>query len=429
MKKKKGQKLSGYSHRFLTHLKNFIETNHLFRPDDQLVLGVSGGLDSMVLLHALQNLRNFGYSNKLRVITINHGTREGQKKETDLVKNYAFSLGIKAQVEQASKQIGTSNFEAEARRERYHIFYKNLKSNQILVLGHHIDDSFEWSLLQQLRSGSLKGSLGIPVKSRSAVRPFLCLTKQQLELYALDNEVPYLEDPTNEEIKYERNYLRKKVIPKLKTRHQKYLKHYVNRQNELAKSLGVHVSEEAYQSFRSVESELGILGYSFSEDAEFSGIEAYLTENIKKLNPESRGVTALQFKKVKHALKNGKLGPLNISGGIKIYLDHNMFLMTKTLPGELKIKELGEQSLDQFKTLLHSYLNAPEQVLSFPFYVEILSPNLDMRQFATSFNKEGVDGLKRREANFYPALRLLREWSKKRNKHKKLSLNLLLVKN
>ncbi|MAZ48037.1 MAG: tRNA lysidine(34) synthetase TilS [Halobacteriovoraceae bacterium] len=417
-----------YSYRFLNHLKNFIEEYSLFEKTDDLLLAVSGGLDSMVLLKAISELNNYGYSNKIRVITINHGTRKSQKDEVRLVKNYAFKLGFKTIVKNIEKSLSEENFEAQARIERYRIFHKVLWPGEKLLLAHHIDDSFEWTLLQQLRSSSLKGSLGIPLKNKNIVRPFLCLTRSQIETYGKLNLIDFVEDPTNKENRFERNFLRNEVIPQFQNRHVKYLKHYVFRQNELARVLGVHLLDRKKSSLKIINSDHSLLGYSYKNDEDFSGIESILSKGLKKINPKSRGVTAEQFKRIKAALKNHKRGPLTLSGGVSVFLDYNMFLMTTKKAPKLNEVELGNIKLEEFETVLDRYMSDSSFVLSFPFFVQVQSPGLDTRQFNTSFNIEAVKTLKKSSNSYYPALRLLREWSKKRNRFKSLSIKLMLVK-
>lgn len=417
-----------YSYRFLNHLKSFIEEYSLFERTDDLLLAVSGGLDSMALLKAISELKNFGYSNSVRVVTINHGTRKSQNDEVRLVKNYAFKLGFKTIVKKIEKPLSEENFEAQARVERYRIFHSILWPGEKLLLAHHIDDSFEWTMLQQLRSSSLRGSLGIPLKNKNLVRPFLCLTRAQIETYGKLNLLEFAEDPTNSENRYERNFLRNEVIPQMKNRHAKYLKHYVFRQNELARVLGVHLLDRKKTSLKIVNSDHSLLAYSFKEDEDFSRIESVLSKGLKKINPKARGVTAEQFKKIKAALKNHKRGPLMLSGGVSVYLDYNMFLMTTKKAPKLNVVELRDIKLDDFKTVLGKYMEDSSYVLSFPFFAQIFSPGLDTRQFNTSFNTEAVRMLKKSSNSYYPALRLLREWSKKRNRFKSLSIKLMLVK-
>ena len=78
--------------------------------------------------------------------------------------------------------LPSQNFELKARLERYKIFSKYQDS--LIVLGHHIDDSFEWSLMQKMKSSRLESTIGIPLYNKNYIRPLMCVTKKQIRRYA-----------------------------------------------------------------------------------------------------------------------------------------------------------------------------------------------------------------------------------------------------
>ncbi|MEE2670692.1 MAG: tRNA lysidine(34) synthetase TilS [Bdellovibrionota bacterium] len=421
-------KLNKYHLRFLNHLRQFVEQYKLFSLDQDLLVAVSGGIDSMVLLHALNGLIKFGYSNSIRAVHINHNTRQGQVHEAKLVEQYCQSLNVEFIGRKVHEKLEQSNFENEARKARYKIFYDIQKSGELILMAHHIDDSFEWTLLQSLRSSSIKGLVGIPLKNNKVIRPFMCVTRNQILKYQKMLDIPFLEDPTNEHLKYERNFLRHEVVNAFKERYPNYLKHYVYRQNEVARRLGLHLIKSSTSSLITIKAPESVLIYSRNWDENFDGLEQALEAQLSKLNPNSRGTNALQFKKVKQALQNNKIGPLSLKSGLKIYLDKNMVLMTKKTAPKLSVVDLGKISFNEFESVIEGYIRQPRYSLSFPFYTIIDHSSIDIRRFDTSFNKEAVQEFKRLNTKYYPALRLLREWSKKRNRFKRMSIKLMLVK-
>lgn len=415
-----------YTSRFLRHLKSFIETYQLFTLDTPLLLTVSGGIDSMALCYALVSLRQFGYQNPIRVFHINHGTRPGQADEARMVSQFCSHLGLEF-LSETFEGLSQRNFEYRARQLRYQAFYQIAKKEEQIVLAHHIDDSFEWTLLQSLRSSSIEGLIGIPLKNDRVVRPFMCVTKFQIKRFAESFDLPFIEDPTNEVIKYERNYIRNQIIQSFKSRYPKYLKHYVFRHNEIARRLGQHLLEKNHSHFRASYGVDSVLIFSLERDQNLSGLDALIVLGMKHLNPNGRGTLSVQIKKIKQAMQNHKRGPLALTKGIQAYLDHNLVLLTGAKPPQLKLaEEFKTYSYTEFQNLINEYMTNVDRNLDFPFFVVISGSTIDKRQFKTSFNTNSVRFLMKQNVNYYPALKLLREWSKKRYRDKVLRLKLMM---
>ncbi|MBD66002.1 MAG: tRNA lysidine(34) synthetase TilS [Halobacteriovoraceae bacterium] len=423
-----GQQYHPYIFKFLKHFEKFIAEYELFQKDDELLLAVSGGIDSMCLVRAMSELESFGYSLRLRIIHIHHGTRVEQDREAQMVESYAKHLSLPCEVIKLQDLNPHKNFEYRARQKRYEAFYERAKSSEKIVLAHHIDDSFEWTLLQSLKSSSIEGVVGIPLVNHKVIRPFFCVTKAQIEKFADILDIPFLEDPTNDQIKFERNFLRQEVIPAFSGRHPKYLKHYVYRHNEIARRLGVHLKEKDQSSFKVHYQEQSVLLFNTDSTTNYSGLENQVLGAIKYLAPLERGKLHAQLSKLKKALEHKKIGPLNLVGEYKAYLDYNLVLITAENAPQLcfKYKDFKTFSYSEYQNYLNEWLSQGNN-LAFPFIVFIQNPYIDKRQFATSFNNEQVKSFCSEQSNYYPALRLLREWSKKRNRHRVLRLNFLVT--
>lgn len=418
---------TNYSAKWLGHLSRFIEQYNLFSKDTPLLVTVSGGIDSIVMLFTLNELRRYGYSNQLRVIHINHASREGQDEEESFVRTFCEQLGIEFNSEKLFNLNTSKNFEYKARLGRYEAFDKIKKKNELIVLAHHIDDSFEWSLLQTLRSSTIDSIVGIPVKNHEVIRPLMCVTKSQVEQFAKCYDLPFITDPTNDEIKYERNFLRHEVISAFKERHPKYLKHYVYRHNEIARRLGLHLIDKNKTIYEMSVSKKSVLIYSLSLSQDNSGLSELILEGLKALNPNSRGQVNSQIQKIVKAMENGKTGPISLTNGFKAYIDHHMVLLTKQESPETKLQfiEYKTFSFSEFEEFLINHIPNQQSHLCFPFVVFIKGSKLDKRNFKLIFNSEGVLKFSDSNTQYYPALKLLREWSKKRNRHRVLRLNFL----
>ena len=187
-------------------------------------------------------------------------------------------------------------------------------------MAHHLNDSFEWGLMQQVRSSEAKSGLGIPLVAGKVVRPFMCVTKRQVASFVKALRIPFLEDCSNNDQQFERNYIRHSVIPQLEKKWPQYLKHYAFRSNHLAKVLGVHRVQRRGALSIMRDSHGGVLLVRDPFDWDFSGFEEEVKEEIKKLSGKKRGTLSLQVQKTCEALKKNKFGPLLYSGKVWGYL-------------------------------------------------------------------------------------------------------------
>ncbi len=300
---------------FLNHVEKFIQKASLIGPSQKAVVAVSAGSDSMALLFAMKEILKKG---TLRAFHVNHGTRPGNKLEQELVAKACQDWGIPLTVFSLDMNPKDSNFEFKARSKRYELFKANLLQDELLLTAHHLDDSFEWSLLRQLKSGNQNTYLGIPVKNGKIRRPFLCLTKKQIKKFVLKNEIPFIDDPSNKDLRFERNFLRGKVIPNLTSRFPKYLKHYVHRSNELAQKLNVSIFKK--NDFEVKKDQFNGILITPHHGKEFNGAQEIIRKAIYSVSHKERGVLSDQIEKLIFAANAGKKGPMIFSGGVLCFI-------------------------------------------------------------------------------------------------------------
>ncbi|MBF0364951.1 MAG: tRNA lysidine(34) synthetase TilS, partial [Oligoflexia bacterium] len=316
--------------RFEKQVLNFMQKMRLCDHEHLLLVAVSGGIDSMALLHCLCRVAG----NRVAVVHVNHNTRgEENQKEQHLVEAYALKLGVEClsfKIDwEGTIPTALGNFEHAARSYRYQ-FFKEAKQHFSqagatkvkICTAHHVDDSLEWSLLHGFKSSTLIPSLGIPVKRGVFIRPFMGVTKAQILVYAQERSIPFAVDASNSDLKYERNFLRQQIIPAIAKRFPSYLKHYVHRSNSLALKLGVSASIGASASASGGRLDLATatLLWGMSQPLLF---EEELAKIIKESSLSKRGVLRSQLTKTWLALRNasgGRWGPLSFSGGVKVYL-------------------------------------------------------------------------------------------------------------
>ncbi len=201
----------------LSFLKN-IEKKKLFTKADKLLLGLSGGKDSMALAHLLLDC---GY--KFSIAHCNFNLRGEEANADELfVKEYFQKKGVEVfTIRFQTKQYAESNncsIQMAARELRYKWFIELLEKEKFdfVLTAHHANDNVETFFINLLRGSGLNGLKGIPEKTESVVRPLLYATQEEINQYITKHVIPFREDSSNSEEKYLRNKLRKQVVPLLK---------------------------------------------------------------------------------------------------------------------------------------------------------------------------------------------------------------------
>ena len=187
-----------------------------FLIDKNIVIALSGGIDSVVLLHFL----NSHYPGNIRAIHINHN-RSKHSKDWSLV---CKELCHKQDIEFKSIDINiktSSNSEENARKKRYNSLKSELSKNEVLCTAHHQEDQSETFLLQLFRGSGVAGLASMPKMKSFAdsflYRPFLNISKQLIVDYATKYNLDWVEDDSNNNLNFKRNLLRLEFIPKLES--------------------------------------------------------------------------------------------------------------------------------------------------------------------------------------------------------------------
>jgi len=184
---------------------------------DNYVIAYSGGVDSQVLLHAFAKI----IPEKVVAFHINHGISDNAQSWQDFCASTASSLGVKFTFEKFNL-LGESNLEDKARKARYGAFEQIMNERTVLITGHHMDDQVETFMLNLMRGAGLDGLAAMPeIKSFGSGfhgRPFLSIGKDTLTEYAISAGLQWVEDESNKDSVYDRNFIRNEVVPLLKTR-------------------------------------------------------------------------------------------------------------------------------------------------------------------------------------------------------------------
>ncbi|GAA6154020.1 tRNA lysidine(34) synthetase TilS [Pseudoteredinibacter isoporae] len=193
-----------------------------------LIVAYSGGLDSTVLLHAMAYLWSAGAlgNRRLKAVHVNHGLSVQADEWQAHCKEQAESLGVEFHSATLTVDKALPNdaggLEAAARKGRYLAFERLMGEGDVLLQAHHQNDQAETLLLRLMRGAGPKGLSGMPACRALAkgqlVRPMLDLKREQLQRCAEEVSLSWVDDPSNQDIRIERNYLRQDILPLLETR-------------------------------------------------------------------------------------------------------------------------------------------------------------------------------------------------------------------
>ncbi len=186
---------------------------------EKVYVGFSGGLDSCALLHKLS--QEFSLHSKLIAVHVNHGLSPYAEEWAAFAEKTAHSLNV------SFKKFSVSfnkngNIEEAARDARYHVFTALLNENDVLVLAHHQNDQAETLLLHLFRGAGIDGLASMPewrnLGKGKLYRPLLHYSRQTLENYATANHLLWIDDESNQNVHFNRNFLRHQILPELQKR-------------------------------------------------------------------------------------------------------------------------------------------------------------------------------------------------------------------
>ena len=205
----------------MEHILQIIKENSLVKKGDILGVACSGGSDSVALLHKLNELKHELHIDIL-AITIDHSIRENSARDAEFVEDLCSQLGIrcckfKVDVLQLAKKKAIS-VESAAREARFGVFDALIKKGVVtkIALAHHLQDQAETILLHLFRGAGLSGLKGMDfVRDSHYIRPLLNTSKAEVLSYIKQNDLSYVEDETNSDSTYTRNFLRNEIFPLL----------------------------------------------------------------------------------------------------------------------------------------------------------------------------------------------------------------------
>lgn len=322
---------------FTDKVRSFIKENGIITRSDRIIIGLSGGADSVCLLDILNGLKE-QYGITLYAVHVNHGIRGEQADEDE---RFSVELCRKCGIESAvyyydvptlSKKWHMTEEEA-ARRVRYEAFEKEYvrRNADKIATAHHKTDQTETILFRMCRGTGIKGMLGMAPVRGNIIRPLLCVTGREIREYLSDTGQEYRLDSTNDCVDYDRNRIRHNVIPELESINDNAVGHIADMAQQLSEvyewfRITVRNTENSFikQNERSTEVKAAELLSMHPAVA-----KEVVRDMIAGIAASLKDITAAHIEQVLGLLHMDSGKMIHLPYGITAYKDYDVIRLTK----------------------------------------------------------------------------------------------------
>ena len=296
-------------------------------------VALSGGVDSIVLLHALSQIQK-QLKLKLSAIHIHHDLSPNADDWLTFCYKECKKLNIPIKSKKINiKQDLPMGIEAAARKSRYQVL--EIYRKGILALGHHQNDQAETLMLQLFRGSGLNGLAAMPTfdRERFIWRPLLRINREIIEDYAKENDLVFIEDESNNNLQFERNFLRKEILPLIKSRYPDIINTISRSSENIAEGLNLHkaiAKEDANLYFSKNKDRLSLSMLKVLEKERIVNLIRWWLDVNKQMMPSKKTMSEL-YKQIENVKKDSLLNiDISESMSIKAYRDE-LFLVEKTI--------------------------------------------------------------------------------------------------
>lgn len=385
--------------------------NQVFSKKHSLLLAISGGIDSVVLAHLLKktgfnfSLAHCNFKLRGKDSDADEAFCKTLAKELDL-KFYCQAFDVEAYCKKNKVSV-----QMAARDLRYDWFEELIKENKFdfLVTAHHANDVVETIFINLLRGTGIKGLKGISEKKGNIVRPLLNFTKEEINTFAKKEKINYRTDKSNLEAKYERNFLRLEVLPKLKKLHpnleQTFLNNVSNFKEE-AEIVNEFLTEKTKQLVSKKGTQLIIDKVKLKKEKHLKTLLHHILEPF--------GFTLSQINDLRtNLVENGETGKLFFTSSFTLTIDRALILIkpgvdktSETIQlnslNDLKSSKFIKLSeIKEFKSIEKNELVIEKNKLIFPLTIRQKKTGDKFRPFGMKGFKLVSDFLKDQKLNAF----------------------------
>jgi tRNA(Ile)-lysidine synthase len=317
----------------LAKFQKHLDSKLPFLKDKKLLVALSGGIDSMVLVHLLKQLN---YNISLAHCNFNLRGEESDGDE-QFITEYAAKNNIPLFVTHFDTALFASDnklsIQVAARQLRYLWFHELLTENNLdyLLTAHHLDDSLETFLINLTRGTGPEGLTGIPQQNEKTIRPLLPFTRDEIAAYVVENDIHWREDSSNASDKYMRNKLRHDMVPILKSLNPSFMASFAQTLENLQQAQSL-VQDASVMVYQKVVSEVNNQRHiNISELQRLPNYRAYLYQWLSPL-----GFTAWEDI---YSLVGAQSGKQVFATGYRLLKDREILILEP-------VKELGESGYE-----------------------------------------------------------------------------------
>lgn len=322
---------------FLKKVKQAIKRHGLIEKSDRILIGVSGGPDSLALLYALNSLKK-EFNLYLHVAHLDHMLRPGSGKDREFVVSVAGKLRIPA----SAARINTRKFplggslEEKARNARLAFFFKTAKEMKIrkIALGHNLDDQAETVLMRLLRGAGLYGLSGIlPKRGFSGfdiIRPLIEIKRKDIDSFLEKKNIKPRIDETNCQDLFLRNRIRKELLPLLESKYNKNIKEVLSNTAENVSFDYDYLSRVAAQAVNRLGAKINIKKFLRLHRS----IQRLLLRlNIAAVKGDTRGITFTHMKEIEDLIRSRPLNSIvDLPKRVSVAKKENSILIYRRKP-------------------------------------------------------------------------------------------------
>lgn len=317
--------------------------HHYWESGRRILLAVSSGVDSMVLLHMMAQISQQN-DFQIAVAHVNHQIREISATEETFLKKYCAEREIPFFVRRW-ESLPVSGIEEAARRFRYQFFQELMHDHYFdtLMTAHHADDQLETMLMKMIRDGNLKSASGIKEIQSFAggklIRPLLHFSKEEILTYAEQHGVEFYEDETNFLMDVQRNRIRHQIVPLLKKENNQILQHFQKLSQQLI--WADDILQQGQKNWFKESVQLLDNNWRFELDslAGFSEAEKYFVLQYFFLQAREQlmvGANDEQLQKIMQLLKEGKAQwALDFENGWQVLKEYGQFSLQNNVSQQL----------------------------------------------------------------------------------------------